>query len=254
MNPIEIISKLRSIARPILETAGEKESFPVRFTFRLVLERLEINLSSLGILVESDLLRHNHSIGLICRNILSDMITTGYLIKLSTSEENLYERLYSLYHSDLKRTDSLIRLYQEADVLSAEEALAYREKHAMPNTMYRAIREYVEEYKPNPFPGTTLAIKQLLALKKNDAWTIELKHSFDIWTFYSKYEHLGWYAFEWTRPLERTKVELRLKSVLRLAALLQSSCLEMLDKKEALSESMALYGELYTDTIKAFAE
>jgi len=240
------ISALRGIARPVLAAAGKQETFPVSFTFRLALERLESSLGTLEVLVKEDALRHDHSIGLICRNILSDAIATGYLIKLSTSEENLYENLYALYHDDLKRTDSVVKLFREGNVLSAEEATRYSEKHAMPDSMYKVIRDYHEEHKPKAFPSSTNVIRQLLATKKDDPWSIELQRSFDIWTYYSKYEHLGWYAYELTRNLDSTKAASRLKSVLRLAALLLSSCLEMLGQKAALEESMALYRKLLT--------
>lgn len=245
------IVRLRDIGQPILQAASTRELFPVRFTFRLVLERLVASLNTLVILVESGVLRHNHAIGLICRNILSDVIATGYLIKLSSSEENLYENLYALYHEDLRRTDRIIKLYREANVLSEEEATKYNEKHTMPDSMYKVIKDYVEEYKPDRFPNNTAIIKELLITKKDDSWSKELQRSFDIWTYYSKYEHLGWYAYELTRDLDPVKVESRLRSVLRLTALLQSSCFEMLEEKKALDESMAVYRQLLTTPANA---
>ncbi|MBK9421261.1 MAG: hypothetical protein IPN44_09415 [Flavobacteriales bacterium] len=245
------ISVLRGIARPVLATAGEHESFPVRFTFRLVLERLESSLGTLEVLIKDDALRHDHSIGLICRNILSDVITTGFLIKLSTTEENLHENLYALYYDDLKRTDMVIKLYAESNLITTEEAIEYNDIQAMPDSMFKLIRNYVDEYKPEPFPGSTSIIKKLIASKKDDPWSIELRRSYDIWIYYSKYEHLGWYAYQLTRALDCKKAESRFKSVLRLATLLLSSCLEMLGQKDSLDKSMAIYRQLLTTPTNA---
>jgi hypothetical protein len=248
MEAVVAINTLRGIARPVLATAGNQETFPVPFTFRLVLERLESSLGTLEVLVKDNALRHDHSIGLICRNILSDAIATGYLVKLSTSDENLYENLYALYHADLKRTDSIIKLFRDGGVLTTEEATRYSEKYAIPNSMYKVIRDYQEEHKPKAFPKNTEVIRQLLETKKDDPWSIELQRSFDIWTYYSKYEHLGWYAYELTRNLDPRKAAARFLSVLRLSALLQSSCFEVLSKKQAYGESFEVYRKLFAAT------
>src|SRR5690606_21067917 len=148
---------------------------------------------------------HDHSIGLICRNILSDAIATGYVIKLSRSEEEMQENLYTLYRDDLSRTDNYVDLFHKAGVLSLHEAEQYAANHALPNTMYKLIRDSHDEYNSKKFPNNTAIIRRLLAWKKNDPWSIELQRSFDIWTYYSKYEHLGWYAYELTRNLDSTK-------------------------------------------------
>lgn len=253
METTTVLGQLRRIAESELKAEGTKSVFPVDFTFRLVLERLESSLNTLEVLVKGDALRHDHSIGLICRNVLSDAIATGYVIKLSSSKENMLENLYAMYRDDLTRTDSFIDLFHKAGVLTTQEAEQYAAKHSVPDTMYKLIRDSFDENGPKEFPSSTTIIRRLLAWKKNDPWSIELQRSFDIWTYYSKYEHLGWYAYELTRNLDRKKAEARLRSVLRLVALLLSSCLEMLGRKEALEESMMLYRELLTAPTNALA-
>lgn len=248
MEAIAAISALRGIARPVLAAAGKQESFPVPFTFRLVLERLESSLGTLEVLVKDNALRHHHSIGLICRNILSDFITTGGIVKLPESEESRFEHLYALYYDDLRRTDNFVKLFEEGSVLTREEAQRYSEKHAMPDSMYKVIRDYVREYDTKQFPSTTSIIKSLLTRGQEDPWLIELHRSFDIWTYYSKYEHLGWYAYELTRNLNQKKATTRLLSVLRLSALLQSSCLEVLGENKAYEESFEVYRKLFEAT------
>jgi len=253
MEALIAIGDLRGIARPVLATAGEQESFPVPFTFRLALERLESSLGTLEVLVKEDVMRHDHSIGLICRNILSDFITTGGIVKLPESQESRFELLYSLYFDDLRRTDNFMKLFEEADVLTREEANQYNEKHAMPDSMYKVIRDYKREYDTKPFPRNTSIIKDLLSKGKGDPWVIELHRSFDIWTYYSKYEHLGWYAYELTRNLDQKKAATRLLSVLRLSSLLQSSCLEVLGEKKAYEESFEVYRKLLETTNQPLA-
>lgn len=248
MDAIAVIGALRDIAQPVLAAAGKQESFPVPFTFRLVLERLESSLGTLEILIKDDAQRHDHSIGLICRNILSDVITTGGIVKLPESQESRFEHLYALYYDDLRRTDYFVKLFEDAGVLTRVEAQCYNEKHSMPNSMYKLIRDYVREFDTKPFPSTTSIIRSLLARKQDDPWIIELHRSFDIWTYYSKYEHLGWYAYELTRNLDQKKAATRLLNVLRLSALLQSSCLEVLGEKKAYEVSFEVYRKLLEAT------
>lgn len=267
MEALLAIQELRRIAHPVLAKAPDKVLFPVQFTFRLVLERLESSLGSLELLLGNDPLQHYHATGLICRNIISDTLTTGYLIKSTailndhpedsdslsikdpatpstTLEERLHEKLYALYHDDLGRTDKFVDLFRGAGILSEEGAKYYRAKNAMPNSMLKLIRDYAEEFGIKSFPSSMAMIKSLLKLDPQDPWIKELRLAFDIWTYFSKYEHLGWHAYDLTRDMDRNKIHSLLKSVIRLAALLQSSCLEMLGHKEALKESLAVYNEL----------
>lgn len=269
------IRELRRIAQPSLAKAPDKVLFPVHFTFRLVLERLESSLGSLDLLTGNDPIRHYHATGLICRNILSDALTTGYIIKSSVVvrnrreeldesasdqtdksstalEEKLHEKLYALYYDDLNRTDKFVALFNEVGALSKEDVEEYHAKHAMPNSMFKLIRDYAQEFGTKSLPSSAEMIKSLLKSDNKDHWVRELQLAFDIWTYFSKYEHLGWHAYDLTRDMDNSKVHSRLKSVTRLAALLQSSCHEMLEQKEALNESLAVYKHLLpfsTDTV-----
>jgi hypothetical protein len=268
MEALLAIQELRRIAQPVLAEAPAKVVFPVPFTFRLVLERLGSSLGSLELLHGTDPLQHHHATGLVCRNILSDALITGYLIKSTailndqpqdpesprkevpatpsaTLEERLHKELYALYHDDLRHTDKFVKIFREAGILSEEGAKHYREKHAMPDSILKLIRDYANEFGIKSFPPSTAMIKSLLKLDPHDPWIKELQLAFDIWTYFSKYEHLGWHAYELTRDLNKNMFMSRLKSVARLAALSMSSCLEMLEERDALEESMAVYKRLW---------
>lgn len=279
MEPLAAIRELRRIAQPLLVKEPDSVKFPVHFTFRLVLERLESGLGSLELLVGSNLLQHDHAIGLICRNILSDTLITGYIIKSlevverkpkdlghpasdcgdqsSTGlEGRLHEKLYSLYYDDLQRMDKIVELFKQAGTLSDEDVKQYREKHAMPNSIYNPIREYAKEFGTRPFPSNTAIYTWFLKSDQQDHWVKELQRAFDAWIHFSKYEHLGWYAYDLTRNLDKNGIRSRLKLITRLAALLQSSCHEMLGQKEALNESLTVYEGLLpfpADTLKSNA-
>ncbi|TXI81592.1 MAG: hypothetical protein E6Q44_04075 [Flavobacteriales bacterium] len=267
MEVLLAIRELRRIAKPCLEKRQDKVQFPVHFTFMLVLERLETSLESLELLVENNPLQHEHAIGLICRNILSDTIITGYIIKSSELVERqpkeadspasdrgvqsstdlegrLHKKLYSLYYDDLQRMVRIAELFQKAGALSDEEAQRYNAQFQKTTSMYKLIHDYAKEFNIEPFPPNTLIFKWLLQSNQQDGWIKELQSSFDVWIYFSKYEHLGLHAYEFTRDLDPKKIESRLKLVLRLAALLLSSCLEMLGKEDRLEESMAIYRQL----------
>lgn len=236
-----IIQKIKTIIKPVIKNRETLSiNFPVEFTFLHVLERVDCSLESLGLLVKSDILTHEHAIGLISRNLLSDFITTGFILKESKSEEDFYCNLYLLHVADLNKGDDLINMYKEAKIITNEESQKYYEKISEPQSIYFTIRNYAKENSLKSFPTTKSIIKKFLKSNSIDGWTQEIINSYDTWLFYSKYEHLGWYSHEFTRKVSKEKATERLKNVLRLTAILIGSCLEKLKEDQPLQESIKI--------------
>ncbi|MES2286098.1 MAG: hypothetical protein V4547_10450 [Bacteroidota bacterium] len=246
MYPDKIIKQILEIINPIMDKNKAKDfDFPSEFTFFHVLERIKFNLESLDLLVGSDMIKYEHGIGLICRNLLSDFITIGFIVKLSKDEEEYYVNLYRLYYTDLSKAESFLNMYLKAEIVTEQDLIIFRNKKKNPEEIHKLIFDYAAEYNINKFPSNAGIIELFIQSKLNDQWISEVINSYDIWTFYSKYEHIGWSSYNFTRNTEKTKAVQRLLSVLKKTTLLLSTCLDKLGETESLIKSNELHEVIY---------
>lgn len=241
MKPKDVIGDILNIINPILANdSDEKNIFPVGFTFYHVLERVCFNLTSIHVLIKDGMTKHDHAIGLLSRNLLSDFITTGYIRRLSKSEEEFYMQLYSLYDSDLKKAKSFLNLYLKAGFISDTEVEKYNESYSNENHIYKKIRDYCNEFDVRRFPQTNEIIGEFFESGLQDIWAEEIKRSYDTWAFLSKYEHLGWHSYDFTRRVDSQVSEDRLNSVLFKTIIMVASCLELLKENKAMDKAVML--------------
>ncbi|MBC8046958.1 MAG: hypothetical protein H7Y00_09205 [Fimbriimonadaceae bacterium] len=241
-----IIQEIKILIEPIvIKKEAQNINFPVEFTFFHVLERAYVNMISLRLLVGDSLINHDHAIGLICRNLLTDFITTGHIIRNVNSNEESYQNLYSLHYSDIKKIDSLIKMYKKYKVINEIEFSKIKEKIDNESNIYKIVKDYAIEYKLKTFPGTREIIEKFLSTNLSDIWVQEIKNSYDTWLFYSKYEHLGWFSYELTRDIGSAAIKKRIMMVLRCTTIMIGSCLEILNEKEMMKRSIVIYEKLY---------
>jgi len=247
MKTIQVISSILKIIDPVLNRRNnETTDFPVEFTFTQILERIKFNLESMKVLVENGIAKHDHAIGLISRNLLTDFITTGYIIKLSASDEEIYVKLYALHNSDLKKIDSYLNLAKSAGFSDDTELDAFKMKYSDENHIYKTIRDYCIEFEVKNFPSMISIIELFIIADLKDRWADEIKRSYDIWIFYSKYEHLGWNSYDLTRNTSTVKADERLRNVLFKTSILLGSSLEILKEEKGLTDSIELLGQIYS--------
>ena len=233
MNPLEIIRKILENINPVLARDQHKKEFPVDFTFYHVLERAKFSLESIAVLVKDGIAKHDHGIGLILRNLLTDFITTGYFIKILQSDQDVKNSLYSLYNTDLKKTDSFMKLLLKYGVINQTEMDKFMELYVDENHIYNMIRTYAEENKLKNFPPTSSIIEEFLKADSNDLWIKQVQESYDIWISLSKYEHVGWNSYHITRKTNENSAIKRLDNVLSKTLILTASCLAILKEKES---------------------
>lgn len=246
MYPNEIIKQILKIINPIMDKPKSKDLvFPTEFTFFHVLERIKFNLESLDILVNANIIKHEHGIGLICRNLLSDFISIGYIVKLSKDEDDYYVNLYRLYYTDLSKAETFLNIYLKAQIATDEDVKIFRDKKNSHEEIHKLIFDYAAKYKIQKFPQTSTIIELFIQSKLKEKWSTEIINSYDMWAYYSKYEHIGWSSYAFTRNTEKIKVVLQLQSVLKKTTLLLSTCLEKLGETELLVESNELIKIIY---------
>lgn len=224
----------------MIKDISEKNQFPKGFTFYQVLERIQYNLISIQSLVKEDIVKHDRGIGLISRNLLSDFIITGYIIKLSESEDEFYAHLYSLHNSDLKKMDAFVKMFEDAGLLENSKFSTYYDKYDRDNNIYKVIRDYINEFAIKPFPSTKTIIELFLKSEQNDIWVRQIQQGYDLWVYLSKYEHLGWNSYDVTRNMNIAKATKRLESIIFKTSIMTASCLEILNEITAMGQVIEL--------------
>ncbi len=241
MLPEVTISGLINIVNSVLrKEIDDKNNFPVGFTYYHVLERTEVSLKSIQLLIKSDIVEHDHAIGLISRNILTDFITTGYIIRLSMSIEEHYMNLYSLHYTDLKKVDALFKLYNDEGLVDEDKLKIYNEQYENETHIYKEIREYCETYNIKGFPAIAEIIKRFIKSEINDVWVDQIKSSYGTWSYLSKYEHVGWNSYKLTRNTDKDTLTIRLNEILLKTFILIGSCLEILKQEPEMKEILML--------------
>lgn len=247
MRLIEIINEQLKILNPVLDKTNNYEiNNPKKFIFCQILERVKFSIISLKLLIENDIIKHDHAIGLISRNLLTDFITFGYLIGLSVNKEQFEKNLYVLLNCDLKRVDSEIEYYKNYGIPD-EKRNEYFARYVN-EIPYKTIRDYVNKHKldKEQFPKTTTIIKKFLKAKRNDVLSKGI-NSFNKWFVYSKYEHLGWYSYELTRRINRDDAIKYLLNVLFDTTIMAAGCLEELEEKNAYDHCFKLVVKIKED-------
>jgi len=245
MDANQNIQEILSLINPILSKGNSSINFPVEFTFKHVLERVQMNLESIHVLTKDSIFKHNHAIGLLSRNLLSDFITTGYIIRLSKSDDEYFANLYSLYETDLKKADAFIKMYKEAGYINEDTYREYHNRYSENNKIYKQIRDYRLEFGIKDFPQTKKIIEDFLKSDLTDYWAAQIKKSYDIWTILSKYEHIGWNSYDATRIIREADANKRLNIVLLNTTIMIASCCEILKEEKAMKAAMEMIKNNY---------
>jgi len=246
MTAEEIIKSMLDIISPVMKRNKTKSlNFPDEFTFFHSIERINFNLQTLDLLINIDLIKYDHAIGLCCRNLLSDFITTGFIVKLSKDEEDYYVNFYRLYYSDLNREHSFLNLFIRAGIATENDRKKINDKKNDPREIHKLVFDYAAEFELKNFPSSTDIVSQFIKSKNDDLWSQEIINSYDVWSFYSKYEHIGWHSYGLTRDTSKDKATKRLIGVLKKTTILLASCLEILKEKPAFEKSVELMMQVY---------
>lgn len=244
MNSQQIISELLELINPLFtKEIEQKNDFPIGFTFYHILERIRSNINSLGKLESDSIIKHNHAIGLICRNLLTDFITTGYIILDSKNEDEMKSKFYTHYKSDVEKTDSFLQTQKEIGNITEEDFQNLNKKYLQEDNIHYIIRKNSSNKKG------AFQIKQIIekfgTSDTNNIWKNCIVGSYDLWFYFSKYEHFGWNSYYLTRNQTSNKIEYRLKEVLFYTSIMTSSCFEFLKQNDKLTQSIELVKKIF---------
>ncbi|WP_018344263.1 hypothetical protein [Cytophaga aurantiaca] len=199
------ITEILNLINPILiKDESSTLNFPIQFTFHHVLERTTVSLESIRILMKSGISAHDHAIGLLSRNILSDFIIVGYISKFSKNEDDMIDMLNNFYNADLKKVDTYIETLKKLKIAPEGLQEHHLNKYLTDNSVLNYVRTNINTGKSSK-TNTNFIIseihKKFSEKESQDFYDIQIIKSYDTWLLLSKYEHLGWYSYEFTRNL-----------------------------------------------------
>lgn len=241
MNIQQSISRILEIISSNDDLNKEDLDFPVEFTFYHLLERIKDNLISLELLSKNELVLHDHVIGLIIRNILSDFITTGYIILESKDLDELTDKLIAHLNADIRKMDTHIETLKVHNYIDAEKYETIKNKYSQNNSITEYIRNQSAELKEKKTPNNKMIFETFLQSENQLQWNQKIIDAYDLWLFYSKYEHIGWFSYEFTREINHNKISNNIKFTLLCTIIMTGSCYELMNNENALSQTIEFY-------------
>jgi hypothetical protein len=234
MSLIELLDKIASdVLRELRPHEGLEMKFPVQTTQLIVKRRAYHNLLSLSVLVRDSLVMNYQAIGLILRNIATDFITVGYIVKSTTDKNEVLERFYRLYYSEFYRLILFTKDINSLGLITKEDKEIMDDSYFKSHKVLEDIKGYYNGTEPKPFPGVKLMIKEIRNRGDSEKYLLELVSSYDFWTFFSKYEHLGWHSYSFTRKLNNELLE----NHIRQAVMYIMICMIMLDECDIVGDN-----------------
>lgn len=183
----KLIQVLENFETAINAEQEKSVFFPLEHTLLHILDRVQYSLYSLKTLSTEDIYKNHHGIGLLLRNLTSDFLLWLQVDSLET-EDRKVEFLNQIYKSDFDKMDKLV-----SDFIKAGNAVGK-----------------MESYKSDPIYINLQAVKKQSInnkaifdnLRRDEAkrhHTIAVTEVYQMYVYFSKYEHLGYFSWTETR-------------------------------------------------------
>lgn len=240
METINKIQELLKIINPSLFGRYNTDLGLVDFTFTHLIERLKSNLDSIELLHKDGIKKHRHVLGLSCRNILSDYIIGIYLDKMSINSIETEKKVIGMLISDFDKVNRYLKLIEKLEPKKAADAKSNIEQYQF----YSDLKKNAKKFGSITLLPTGAIVDKAIKEKPLDEWTKQLVDSYDIWVFFSKYEHIGWYSYNLTRIDPLKEIDTRIAFVLICAANMLTICFDVLKDEKAKLETINLLDRL----------
>lgn len=207
------------------------------FIFVLFLERLNGNLNGVKVLLSNYQDELEHSLGLILRNILTDFFILSYLSKSNIKDDELENKIIALFYSDYIKNESNKKLLANTPFASSNESSNTSKLEVDKDRLSKFIIEEFNKRKLKKFPNTAklIIITKEEGFKSN--WDRYIIKAYDLWLFYSKYEHISMSYYNFVRLINPSNKSANIKASIEIAYIMVASCLTYLNEKD-LSEKV----------------
>jgi hypothetical protein len=243
MDNIEIINKINQITKIAIRENDEKVISPDEVIIKTVIERVHFNTISLRTLISEDLKKNEHAIGLICRNLLTDFLSISYIFLSSNQEVTRNDNFIRLAYSDIKNIEAFFELGKSKGLLNKEESRKV-ENNLQSDNAIQILKEELDKRNLKRFPSSKDIFKHFTNKKDNHSWHQAIVDAYDIWVYLSKYEHIGYYYYKFTRDFNKSEIIKRIRITLSNTTLLLGGCLEEINETELRDKAILLFKEI----------
>jgi hypothetical protein len=244
-DPKTAINEILKIIDPVIEKYQklDQKEFSETLTNVHAIERFKWNLDSLYALINEDTVKHNHAIGLVIRNILTDSYTMAYIMHYNSDGIEESRKLYGMYKDDLDKYGEFFKLMHENDHISKVEYDKFVNIQNSSEYGFKKLNAHIDNNSIKKIDSTSQIVKKLLTNRKqqkhkniNNLYDM-LNRSYAAWNKYSKYEHMGYYSFIFSRnrnhPLFQEKLTNDIHEILIASSWVFSSNLAKLTEIKA---------------------
>lgn len=242
MRAIQIITDLSEVLNDILEKEiPGGDNIPLGFTMINILERVNYNIGSIKLLLNSNNWHHFHAINLICRNLLTDFISIAYFTVTAQSDDEVAQEILFIYMEEISKTDNFLKLYNEFGKVDTSLLNIIDKRKQNQKDILFLINELAKNYSIKKPKSPSTMIRDIKTKKIDNALAKEILNSYDIWYKLSKNEHFGWFSIEFTRNLDFNFMDKMVTKVLLNSIILSSLCLEYLKEKQDAKDILKIH-------------
>ena len=200
------------------------------FGLMLFIDRTYCGLRSAQLILNQFHKDYDHGLGLIFRGIISDFFLVVNLVNYAPKSDEVNSTLLS-YFKDAENMMIKIGDMEATGMYPAEVISKIRENLEEKSSRRGVIRTSVlSGIKPSI--STTDIFKKL---KTNSTLDEQIRktilHAYDLWKFYSQYEHFGLSSYELTRNPFGEDFNNRIVSILKLSFFIFTICLKNLNRE-----------------------
>lgn len=241
--PEKSITYILNLITPILQKHTlDPTTFSDLHTNVHAVERFKWSLDSLKVLVEDNLIKNNHVIGLILRNMLTDAYTFAYLYHYDNGKSE-QEKLYALYYSDITNYSGFMQLLKNTKAISDDDYNRFIDLTENDASILKHVTTYCKDNGISPIIKTSKIVTWLLEDRKqnrnkniNNLYDL-LNNSYRLWIRFSKHEHIGYYSYAFSRVKDvngfKKQVLSDIQQVLILSIWTISAYIQKLQEPEA---------------------
>jgi hypothetical protein len=258
-----------TIKEPLDKKVGSHFESASEFFFYHVLERIKCNCQGIQLIMDNpkNIANAEHTLGLTCRNQISDLLVSSYILLESQNDSEINEKVLLLFKDDFKFLMSLLNNVSDVNDIKKNITGIKQDFESAFGTFNVPKREQISLFsriliwlklkkklriEENKFPSITGILKYLkkrgVPKFQDNPFLYVVQESIQYWIALSKYEHIGYNSHHYTRGINSQLITFYVKGVLKASCLLSVEFLGKIGvEQEKLKPLILTYLELVKD-------
>lgn len=227
---VEIFNSSIAFLEPIFQNLPRKNEWLgfTDFGLRLFIDRSYCGLKSAQLILNNFQDHYDQGLGLIFRNIISDFFLVMNMTLYAPKSQEIDFLLIHYFKDGENQMNRFINRMETTGMYPIQMMNQIRANLTNAKTKSGLIRSEADpEIKPE-MRTAEIFTNLLKHHASNDQIKMLLSHAFDLWKYYSQYEHYGISAYELTRNPRGEEFNSRIVSILKISFFSLTICLKNL--------------------------